>query len=306
MAYQAKHGTVQLETRDGVAYVTLNRPGARNALNGDMQWDLSDVWPAVNTDREAQVVVVSGKGDVFSDWSEAKGEGDGLEAAAMDGIRAYERKPHPALAKQGIAAVPQVQGLRYVGLPDRTRGRPAKPMITAVQGACSGPALSFVSYADIVICSDDAQFFEPRAKHSQAPLEETLSMIHLGSVRAHEWLRMAYLGATYKVSAQRAYQLGMVTEVVPRGQLMSRATQLAGMIKDASPAAVRAVVACYWKTVSKPYKEARLIAPLDAQQARTMDGKEGYLAWVEGRTPAWPSATTFPWPPPWPPVTVRF
>lgn len=305
MTYQAKHGTVKFEVRDGIAYVTLNRPEARNSMNGDMQWDLSEVWPEVNTNREVQVVIVSGEGEVFSDWDESKSGGD-RSKAATDAIRAYERKPDPALAKEGIAAVPQVQGLRHVGTPDRTRARPAKPVITAVNGACSGPALTFVSYADIVICSEDAQFFEPRAKYSQAPLEETLGMIHLGSVRAHQWLRMAYMGSAYKVSAQRAYELGMVMEVVPRGQLMHRATQLAEMIKEASPAAVRGVVAVYWKTVSKPYKEARLIAPLDAQQARTMDGKEGYLAWVEKRTPVWPSTSLFPWPPPWPPVTIRY
>lgn len=304
MAYESKHGTVQLQVRDGVGYVILDRPKAHNALNGDMQWDLNEVWPEVNNNRKVQVVVVTGRGDVFSDCSHPA-DGDGpIDPAALDPIRAYERKPDPSLAKHGIGVMPQVQGLRYVGLPDRLAGRPAKPMITAINGTCSGLALTFVAYGDIVICSSDAEFFA--VKDNGAPLEETLTMVHLASVRSHEWLRMAYMGAKYKVKADRAFQLGMVAEVVPAGRLMERAADLADMIKDASPAAVRAVVAAYWRTISKPYDEARMIAPLDAQQARTIDGKEGHIAWDEGRAPVWPSSTTFPWPPAWPPKILRF
>ena len=306
MAYQAKHGTVELEIRDSVAYVTLNRPKERNAINGDMQWDLNTLWPELNNDRGVHVIAVTGKGSAFSDATGETAKDTALTPVALDPIRTYERKPDPSLAAKGIGVMPQVQGLRYVGIPDRTAGRPAKPMIVAVNGACSGLGLTFIAYADIVVCADDAHFFSARANASEAPLEETLAMVHLGSLRSHEWLRMAYMGAKYKVTAQRAYQLGMANEVAPKAQLMTRVAQLASYITEASPAAVRAVVAGYWRTVSKPYQETLHIAPLDAQQARTMDGKEGYLAWDEGRKPVWPSTTLFPWPPAWPPKIMKF
>lgn len=305
MAWQAKHGTVELEIRDGVAYVTLNRPKQRNAINGDMQWDLSTVWPAVNDDRSVQVVVVSGKGKDFSD---ANGETEAkvaVDPKSFGPARIFGHKPDPALEKQGVAMAMPTQGswpgMRYVGLPDRTQGRPNKPMITAINGQCSGPGLLFVAFADIVIAADDAQFFSAQSNATSAPFEETVALIHLASLRAHEWLRMASMGDKYKVSAERARQLGMITEVVPGPQLIKRAGELGAKIQEGSPAAVRAAISAYWRTISIPYRDALMLAPVDGQQARLMDGKEGYLAWDEGRAPVFPSKTVFPWPPAWPP-----
>lgn len=118
-------------------------------------------------------------------------------------------------------------------------------------------------------------------------------------------MRMAIMGERYKVDARRAFEMGMVTEVVPKDKLLARATELANHIKEASPAATRAVVAGFWDVFTNaPYEKGKWYAQMYAQQARQIDGKEGILAWVERRTPAWPSLTT--WSPPWDTVRITF
>ena len=300
MAFTSKSGTIQYEVRDGIAYVTLNRPAAQNALNGQMQIELSEVWPEINEDTNVKAVILTGKGENFCGW--AGPEEVELKDGRQDWIGGHAHKDYEALKKAGIGPVPEASGLHHLGLPDRTRGRPAKPLIAAVNGACAGQGLAFIYFADIVICAQNAQFFDPRVSVSETPLEEVMGLIHLNSVPRIVGLRMAYAGGRFKVGADQAFQVGMATEVVADDKLLARATELAKQMADASPAAIQALVAGYWDTVDMPYGQARFIAKLFGQQARQMDGQEGHTALLEGRKPSWPSDKE--WGLPWPAVRL--
>jgi enoyl-CoA hydratase/carnithine racemase len=302
MAYNSPNGTIEYQAEDSIAWVILNQPENRNTLDGKMQHDLADVWPEINEDESVRVVIVAANGECFSDGQVVDPE-PRASVSRQDWLRVYTHQPTEDLEELGLSPSMDSIGLHQMGIPDRTKGRPAKPMIVAIHGACAGAALEFVSFADIVLCADDAEFFDRSASVGDAPLEEMSSLMHLRSLRRLIALRMAYEGDGFKIDAQRAYQLGMATDVAPREQLRERARELAGYMLEASPAAIRAVVAGHWDPINMPYGQARMITSLFAQQAREIDGKEGYLAWDEGRDPVWPSLSS--WANPWPAFRLR-
>lgn len=301
MSYSAPNGTIEYEVKDGTAWIFLNNPATRNALDGAMQHDLEGVWREVNYDDSVRAVVVTSRGDLFSDDTSVEPDPRSSQGR-LDFLATFAHQSVDDLSGTGLGPVDDAQGMFNVGLPDRPRGRPAKPLILAIRGACSGLALTFAFSADIVICSEDAEFFDRRVNAGDAPLEETAGLVYFNSLPRLIALRLAYQGDAFRIGADRAYQLGLATEVTPNGKLHERAAELAGYIGEASPAAVRALIAGYWDSVNLPYGQARLIAPLFGQQARTMDAKEGHAAAVEGREPVWPSLTS--WSPPWPPFRL--
>lgn len=303
MGFKPSHGTIDFKIEDGIAYLTLNRVAASNAINPEMQVDLAECWPEINNDLSVRAVIITGNGKDFSNGiDEAEFSQD---KAMADLVSAYAHKNFPDLWKSGVGPVTEHPAYLKLGLPDRARGRPAKPLIVAVNGKCAGLALRFVATADIVICSDDAEFFDPRVNASLTPAEETLALVRLKSAPREVALRMAIMGERYKVDAKRAFETGMVTEIVPKAKLLGRAVEIAGYIKEASPAATRAVVGGFWDVfTTAPYTKQLWYGQIFSQQARKMDGQEGVLSWVENRAPVWPSATT--WSPPWEPVRITF
>ena len=241
MTLNPNNGTIEFRVENSIAYVMLNRPDARNAVNGKMQQDLEELWPQINHTKDTKVAIISGHGPDFCADGESELEEDigNLQEATQDWIGSYTHEEYPGLEDVGLGPVTEYAGLVKFGLPDRARGRAAKPLVVAVNGVCSGSGLSFVASADIVICSDDATFYNPRINASEAPLEETLMMIKLQSAPRSVALRMAYMGKRYRVDAERAFQIGMVTEVVPRANLLDRATDIANKIAEASAAATQ-------------------------------------------------------------------
>lgn len=285
MPYKPVNGAVELEVKDDIAYMTLNRPEKGNTINTAMEDDLVQCWLEVNNNLPIRAVIITGKGRDFCSGVDEKEFTEGEHADDLQNIDVHNNFRVP--------------------LPDRAHSRPAKPMIVAVNGACSGKGLRFIATADIVICSDDAVFYDPRPNLSLAPIQEILALTRLKSAPKGIAMRMAAMGENYKIDARRALEFGMVTEVVPKDRLLARATELANYIKEASPAATRAAVAGFWDVFTcAPLDKGRWYAQMYSQQARHMDGKEGALAWLEGRAPVWPSLTS--WSPPWTPIRISF
>lgn len=283
MKFQPKYGTIDYEVKDEIAYAILNRPENLNAFNGEMHWDMAETWREINRDPDVRVVIISGRGRALSVGADMKEESSGQR----DGGTGADRRL-PMLDWVGSYHHKEYEGLTAWGQPRRVNGLLAKPVITAVNGICCGGGLNFVFFSDIVICSDDAQFFDPHVDVSIAPCGETMGMVRLRSAPRGVALRIAFMGKRYRVDAERALQLGIVTEIVPRDQLLERATELAGHVKEASPAALQAIVAAFWDTVSLPYDQARYWGQAYALQVRNMaDGREGPIAWAEGRAPVW-------------------
>jgi len=226
--------TILYEVRDRVAWITLNRPEVMNAFNMQMQHEIHDAWMSVRHDDDVRVVVLTGAG----------------ERAFCTGI---DRKEFGELSGDGTDPLTQFiessPSYDPVGanLQPKTGAQCWKPVIAAVNGSASGGALYMLGEADIIICSENATFFDPHVTYSMVSAYESILMAHrlpLGEV-----LRMQLLGSYERMSAQRALQIGLVSEVVPLDQLRDAAGRIANAIAAQSPSAVQGTIRATWAAV---------------------------------------------------------
>ncbi len=123
-----------------------------------------------------------------------------------------------------------------------------KPVVVAVHGMCAGGGQYFVNEADIVICSDDAVFFDPHANGGVVSALEPIGMLQRG-VPLGDVLRWALMGSEERISAETAMRLGLVTEIVPRAELWDRAHQLAAEIATRRPDAIQGTIRAIWESL---------------------------------------------------------
>ena len=120
-----------------------------------------------------------------------------------------------------------------------------KPVITAVNGICAGGAFHWVAEADIVIAASDAQFFDPHVSVGQVVAIEAIALLRKMPFEAV--MRMALVGRYERMNAERAYELGMISQIVdPPDQLREVAQELGETIAKNSPAAMRATKKALW------------------------------------------------------------
>ncbi|GAA2313089.1 enoyl-CoA hydratase/isomerase family protein [Streptomyces violaceusniger] len=243
-----------LVERDGhVVVLTVNRPGRLNAFSRSVRGKLTELWPRLDADPEVRAVVVTAAGDrAFS---------SGGDVSELDGPEDY---PRYTARQAGVFT----------------------PTITAVNGMCASAGLHFVADADIVICSENATFFDTHVHVGQVSALEPIGLarrIPLGEV-----LRMVALGKAHRIDARRALELGLVSEVVPRERLRERAVELGHIIAKASPAAVQASLRAVWESLDRGLDDGLkhgyqiLQAHLDHP-----DAAEGPAAFMEKREPDW-------------------
>ncbi|WP_214105570.1 enoyl-CoA hydratase/isomerase family protein [Acrocarpospora catenulata] len=204
---------VRVTVEEGVAIVTINRPEAGNSISQGLDADFGEVWPALRDSPDVEVVVVTGAGDRFfctgadvNEWAET-GQMPMSHTTGGHGFR--------LLANDQAFF---------------------KPLICAVNGLCAGGGLHFVNDADIVIASSTAAFTDPHVSVGQVSAHEPIALsrrIPLGEV-----MRMTLMGVHTRMSADRAYQIGLVSEVVEPDQLLERAVEIAKSIQRNSPTAV--------------------------------------------------------------------
>jgi enoyl-CoA hydratase/carnithine racemase len=193
-----------------VVLVRLNRPEQLNAFDAAQMDRLEALWRTLARDRDLRCVVLTGTGRAFCTGADASFLSD-------------QRAPRGAGLDGEISFTPG----RILDV----------PVIVAVNGVCAGGGLHFVADADIVIASPSASFLDPHVSVGQVSGVEPPSLalrLPLGVIT-----RMAVLGSHDRLSAERAYQLGLVTELVEPGALVDRALELAGLVATNSPAAVR-------------------------------------------------------------------
>ncbi|MET1001227.1 MAG: enoyl-CoA hydratase-related protein, partial [Acidimicrobiia bacterium] len=154
-------------------------------------------------------------------------------------------------------------------------------------GLCAGGAFHWVADADIVIAASDAQFFDPHVSVGQVVAIEAIGLIKKMPVEAV--MRMAFVGRYERMSAQRAYELGMVSEVVdPPERLRDAAQELAEKIAQNSPAAMAATKRALWAALEHGLTDA---CKAGAQELVSMwghpDQEEGPKAFAEKRPAQW-------------------
>jgi enoyl-CoA hydratase/carnithine racemase len=214
--------TIILEVAGHVATVTLNRPARLNAFNQRMCDEFEHLWGAIRLDDDVRVVVLQANGErAFCTGVDIT---DGIDFASNIWS---QRDPGAQL------------GPKY--------NKVWKPVVAAVHGMVAGGALYWLNESDIVICSQDATFFDPHVSYGiTAALEPSglARRVPLGEV-----LRMTLLGLDERMSASRAREIGLVSEIVPNDALRARAAELAAIIAAKPPAAIQGSVKAIWESL---------------------------------------------------------
>jgi enoyl-CoA hydratase/carnithine racemase len=129
-----------------------------------------------------------------------------------------------------------------------------KPVVCAVQGMCTAGAFYFVNESDVVICSEDATFFDSHVTYGLVSALEPVGLMR--KIGLGETLRIALSGNDERVSAETALRIGLVTEVVARDRLWERAHEIAAGIASKPTAATQGTVRAIWESLDRPYRAA--------------------------------------------------
>ena len=198
--------TVEIRHDGPVGWLIFDRPDAGNAIDAQMFVDLEHAWSELDADDTVSVIVNTGNGRAFQ---------TGLDVVQLardpEALRASSRQTKRAELR--LTAW-------HCGV--------TKPVIAAINGICAGGGLHFVADADIVIASSNAKFLDPHVSVGQVTAFETIGMLKKSPMESIA--RMAYLGRHERITADRARQLGILSEVVEPEQLRTRAQDIAETI----------------------------------------------------------------------------
>ena len=257
--------TLVVERRGRVGWILFARPDRRNAMSVAMRDELRTAWTTLDADPEVRVIVNGGLGRDFqtgADVVELATDGQGMERYRAS-LEAWDL---------GFTAW-------HLGI--------WKPVVAAVNGACAGGGLHFVADADVVLAASDATFLDPHVSVGQVSAVETIGLVR--KMPAEAVFRMALVGRHERMSAARAYELGLVSEVVdPPERLHDAAQELAEKIARNSPAALAATKRALWGALESGLTDA---CRNGVQELVSLwghpDQTEGPRAFAEKREPVW-------------------
>jgi enoyl-CoA hydratase/carnithine racemase len=246
---------------DGVARITLNRPEVRNALSRTMVEELEAALAAAEADAAARVIVLAGAGDrAFCAGADLKGVGDrGTTLQARESFGGLARILD-ALTRMRTPVIAQVHGY-------------------ALAGGC-GLAVG----CDLVIAADDAVFGLPEIKVGLLPLMVMAPVLR--AVGRKRGLLMILSGET--VTAREAFEMGLVSRVVPRADLERETAALAARLATFSPTAVALAKEAAYTIQDMEYgKSLRYLRELITLVGLSDDAREGIAAFFAKREPEW-------------------
>jgi enoyl-CoA hydratase/carnithine racemase len=222
--------TIRYETTpDRVATITLDRPEALNAFDRTMCEEVRAAWQRIKADPDVHAVVM-------------RAAGDRAFCAGLDVKKPYGQ-PDDVWNHEdpGELLSPKWQKVW-------------KPVVCAVHGMCTAGAFYFVNEADIVLCSEDATFFDSHVSQGLVCALEPVGLMR--RIGLGETLRIALSGNDERVCAETALRIGLVTEVVARDRLWPRAHEIAAAIASKPSAATQGTVRAIWESLDRPYRAA--------------------------------------------------
>jgi enoyl-CoA hydratase len=250
---------VEYEQRGHVAVLTINRPEARNAVNGEVANGIEEAIDKVEADADTWVTVLTGAGPVFSAGADLKAINSG-QAGGLNTQRGG-----------------------FAGIVRRERD---KPIIAAVDGRALAGGCEIALACDLIVASTEAQFGIPEVKRSLVAAGGGLFRLPL-ALPAKIALELALTGDP--ITAQRAYDLGLVNELCEPGTAVDTAVALAERICVNAPVAVRESRKVVLQALGTDDEKALWDASnaAFAKVAQTEDFSEGPLAFIEKRAPNW-------------------
>jgi len=257
---------VRYERRpDGIALITLDRSERGNALAPGMMRVFRAIWSEVRDDPAIRVAIVTAAGErhfcTGFDMAEAGGE---------DAAQVFSDRP----LAEAVHWSPQQNGVW-------------KPVLCGVQGTCVGGGLHFVVDADIVVASRNARFLDSHVNVGMVGAIENVGLakrLPLGTA-----LRMTLQGREFRLPAERAYQLGLVDELVEApADVLPACLEIARSLLANSPQAMALSKQAVWGGVERGYREALEHAwALLRSHWGHPDFAEGPRAFAEKRAPRW-------------------
>ena len=257
--------TLRVEREGPIGWLVFDRPEAGNAMDATMLGELERVWRELDDDPAVRVIVNTGEGSAFQTGLDVRQLARDKEALAEQSRRTKRAELKLSAWHNGVR----------------------KPVIAAVNGVCAGGGLHFVADADIVIAASTATFLDPHVSIGQVSAYEVIALVRKSPMESI--VRMALTGRHERVTAARAYQLGIVSEVVdPPEGLRAAARDLATKIARNSPAAMAATKRALWGALELGLTDACRAgaAELVAMWGHP-DQEEGPRAFAEKREPQW-------------------
>jgi enoyl-CoA hydratase/carnithine racemase len=253
--------TLLYEEANGVAWVTLNRPDKLNAFNEVMQRELESVWKGLRTNDDVRCAVLTGAGE--------KAFCTGIDRSEVPAEHSdYTYDPF-AYDDPGEFIGPKSCGLW-------------KPVIAAVNGMACGGAFYMLGEVEFIIAAEHATFFDPHTTFGQAAVFEPIAMgqrMPLGEI-----MRLSLLGSYERMSAQRAFQIGLVSEVVAGGELHETTKWAAETIASQPARAVQGTVRSVWASRQLSPHQAVAMAPYLLEAGNKAEGLvEGQAAFASGK-----------------------
>jgi len=249
------------ESREGVIWLTLNRPQRRNALSRELLLQLEDSLGAIRSDRSARVVVLAGNGPVFS---------SGHDLAELAGRSEHDYRELFELCGRVML------GLR--GL--------EQPVIARVHGLATAAGCQLVAACDLAVASEEASFATPGVKIGLFCTTPMIPLVRVIPPRAA--LEMLLTAAP--ITARRALELGLVNRVVPAEQLDAAVQTIADAVLTLSPKVLglgkRAFYELQGLDEAAAYAQATDIM---VENALCREAQEGISAFLQKRAPNWKS-----------------
>jgi enoyl-CoA hydratase len=244
------------DQRAGILIITINRPEARNAVNGDVASGIAAALDQLDADDDLRVGIVTGAGGYFS--------------AGMD-LKAFMQGESPYANDRGFAGI--------------TQRAARKPLIAAVEGFALAGGFEIALSCDLIVASREARFGIPEVKRSLVAAGGALLRLPK-RIPYHLAMELALTGEP--ISAQRAMEIGIVNRLVEPGSALDSAVELANQIVKNGPLALMASKeilqkAVDWDEAEGWAKQGELSGPVFTSE----DAREGATAFAEKRDPVW-------------------
>jgi enoyl-CoA hydratase/carnithine racemase len=261
--------TLLYAEEDGVAQVTLNRPEVLNAFNYQMQCELRDLWQSLRRNDDVRAVVLTGAGD----------------RAFCTGIDRTETMSDTSEKRTGSLSTPFM-----FDDPGANIGPKAndlwKPVIAAVNGMACGGAFYMLGEVEFIIAAESATFFDPHVSYGMTAAFEPIHMLQ--KMPFHEVMRMSLLGVHERLSAKRAHEIGLVSEVVPVEKLREAAAAAARIIASQPALAVQGTLRAIWAGRELARSQALSLAHMYVMLGKNdASMAEGQQAFASKKRPQW-------------------
>jgi enoyl-CoA hydratase len=251
--------------KDGhLVTVTLNRPEKRDAVNCEVMCRLYDAWNQLDRDDELRAAILTGRGSTFC---------AGMDLSEIAKLTVGE--PDNEWMERVMSDIPIIYGAWLKTY------RPTKPVILAAEGFARAGGTEILQGTDIRVAGESAVFGITEVQRGLFPMAGSTVRLRrqIGYAVAAEMLICGE-----DLPARRAYELGLINHVVPDGQALAKAKEIAARIAKNGPLAVRAIVATLRETETLPEAEAFAIEQMHGMAVMASeDAEEGPRAFFEKR-----------------------